>query len=76
MPYMLIAQQEKKMVIENLDLKYDHYSKIAQAMWENPELGFFEVNSSALLQKELENAGFTTSTIFYANSSPILISRY
>jgi aminobenzoyl-glutamate utilization protein B len=60
-PRLLIAQQEKKIVIQSLDSKYDHYSKIAQSIWENPELGFLEVNSSALLQNELENAGFTIS---------------
>lgn len=57
-PCLLIAQQEKMLVIKGLDYKFDHYSKIAQSIWENPEVGYLEFNSSSLLQKELEKEGF------------------
>lgn len=56
-PAVLLAQT-KEDVISALDDHYAHYAAIAQHMWENPELGYQEENSVALLQQELENAGF------------------
>ncbi len=57
-PNLLFAQNNKQEIIKDLDLKYEHYSKIAQKMWNNPELGYLEKQSVALLIKELKNEGF------------------
>lgn len=51
----LFAQDE---VLQKLDAKADFYGDIARQLWSNPELGYLETNSSALLQKTLSDAGF------------------
>lgn len=51
----LMAQED---VIQKLESSKDFYAKIAQQIWSNPELGYLETESSALLQKTLEDAGF------------------
>ena len=50
------AQEEE--VLKKLDSKSDFYGKIAHQIWSNPELGYLETESSALLQKTLTDAGF------------------
>ncbi|MCL4163451.1 UNVERIFIED_CONTAM: hypothetical protein GTU68_059843, partial [Idotea baltica] len=42
-----------------LEGKKDQYAAIAKQIWSNPELGYLEENSSALLQKTLKDAGFS-----------------
>lgn len=54
----LIAQED---VLKKLDSKADFYGDIARQIWANPELGYLETNSSALLQKTLADAGFKVS---------------
>ncbi len=51
----LFAQDE---VLKKLDSKAEFYGDIAKQIWNNPELGYLETNSSALLQKTLSDAGF------------------
>lgn len=51
----LFGQEE---VLKKLDSKADFYGDIARQIWANPELGYLETNSSALLQKTLADAGF------------------
>jgi len=46
-------------VLSGLESKTDHYTAIAQQIWNFHELGYQETKSSALLQKELTGAGFT-----------------
>ena len=41
-----------------LDVKQLEYKKIAMQIWDNAEVGFKEVKSSALLQQTLQAAGF------------------
>lgn len=53
------AQKKEKDILESLDAKVADYSKIAHHIWENPELGYLEENSSKLLQQTLKDAGFT-----------------
>ena len=53
------AQNDKSEVLDLLQSKQGHYTSIAKTLWENPELGYLETNSSALLQKELKDQGFT-----------------
>lgn len=54
----LNAQKKEKDVLSKLDGKKDEYAAIAKQIWSNPELGYLEENSSALLQKTLKDAGF------------------
>jgi aminobenzoyl-glutamate utilization protein B len=49
---------EKKLIISELDKKYDKYSKVAQTIWDYAELAFLESKSSLLLQSQLKEAGF------------------
>ena len=46
-------------VLGTLDTKRDHYGDIAKQIWTFAEVGYQEQRSSALLQSELSNAGFT-----------------
>ncbi|GAB5525623.1 MAG: M20 family metallopeptidase [Roseivirga sp.] len=55
----LNAQKKEKDVLNKLDAKKDEYAAIAKQIWSNPELGYLEENSSALLQKTLKDAGFS-----------------
>lgn len=55
-PLFSFSQEEK--VLKNLDMKADFYGDIAMELWNNPELGYLETKSSALLQKTLSDAGF------------------
>lgn len=76
------AQKDKKQIMDQLDAKKDHYTSIAKALWENPELGYLEENSSALLQQELAKEGFviekgvagipTAFTATYGSGSPVI----
>ncbi len=49
------AQEE---VLKKLDSKADFYGDLAMKIWSNPELGYLETQSSALLQQTLKDAGF------------------
>ncbi len=49
---------EKKLIISELDKKYDKYSDVAQTIWGYAELAFLESKSSLLLQTQLKEAGF------------------
>ncbi|MDR7130967.1 aminobenzoyl-glutamate utilization protein B [Algoriphagus sp. 4150] len=51
------AQEQE--ILSALDSKADFYGSIAMQIWSNPELGYLEIESSALLQKTLTDAGFT-----------------
>lgn len=55
----LNAQKKEKDVLSKLDGKKNEYAAIAKQIWSNPELGYLEENSSALLQKTLKDEGFT-----------------
>jgi len=50
--------QTKDDVLRALDAKQDHYTAIARELWENPELGYLESDTVALLKAELEKEGF------------------
>jgi aminobenzoyl-glutamate utilization protein B len=54
----IFAQNE---VLTKLDAKADFYGDIARQIWANPELGYLETSSSALLQKTLSDAGFNVT---------------
>ena len=46
-------------MLTSLDAQADHYAGVAKQIWGFAEVGFMEVKSTALLQSELKNAGFT-----------------
>ncbi|MHA7130120.1 amidohydrolase [Algoriphagus namhaensis] len=56
LPLVISAQEQS--VITTLEQKEAFYHDIAMQLWNNPELGYLETESSALLQKTLEDAGF------------------
>jgi len=45
-------------VISTLDSYAQRQAELGQQLWQQPELGYLEHASSALLQKELQQAGF------------------
>lgn len=78
----LSSQKTKKDVLKSLDSKSEMYGDISQQIWNLAEMGYQEQKSSALLQKTLEDAGFTIKkgvagipTAFiaeYGSGSPIV----
>jgi aminobenzoyl-glutamate utilization protein B len=58
----LLAQKTKPEILKNLDSKVDQYSSIAKKIWTYAEVGYQEVQSSALLQQTLKDAGFTVQS--------------
>ncbi len=73
---------DKSAIIDQIEEGYATYEKIAKELWENPELGYLEENSAALLQKSLANAGFTVEkglagmptafTATYGSGTPVI----
>ena len=62
-------------VLKKLDSKSDFYGQIAHQIWSNPELGYLETESSALLQKTLSDAGFKV-TAGVANIPTAFVAEY
>ncbi|WP_276391199.1 amidohydrolase [Eudoraea chungangensis] len=52
------AQKDTKAILESLDSNKDNYAALAQELWMNPELGYLENQSAALIIAELEKEGF------------------
>lgn len=81
-PQNLAGQTVNADVVRALDARYAHYTDIANELWENPELGYLEENSVAVLQHELESAGFvvakgvagipTAFTASYGSGKPVI----
>ncbi|WP_394330713.1 amidohydrolase [Maribacter forsetii] len=76
------AQKSEKDIIKNLEQKSAEYGIIAQNIWEFAEMGYQEEQSSGLLQKTLQDAGFSIKkgvagipTAFiaeYGSGSPVI----
>ncbi len=76
------AQKSEKEIIKNLEQKSETYGTIAQNIWEFAEMGYQENQSSGLLQKTLQDAGFSIKkgvagipTAFiaeYGNGTPVI----
>lgn len=86
------AQKKKTVAPNNEPLKtesmkmidggYDQYKQVALQIWENAELGYKEVKSSALLQETLKKEGFaveagvaeipTAFVATYGSGSPVI----
>lgn len=48
-------------VIDAVNARADHFGKLSRQIWENPEVGFQETKSAALLRDELKASGFRIS---------------
>nr|WP_036155774.1 amidohydrolase [Maribacter forsetii] len=80
--YSMNAQKSEKDIIKNLEQKSAEYGIIAQNIWEFAEMGYQEEQSSGLLQKTLQDAGFSIKkgvagipTAFiaeYGSGSPVI----
>ncbi len=78
-PFLAFSQGN---VLKKLDDKANFYTDIAMQLWNNPELGYLENESSALLQQTLADAGFqveagvadipTAFVAEYGSGSPII----
>ncbi|MDE0478911.1 MAG: amidohydrolase [Gammaproteobacteria bacterium] len=55
------AQDDKDRVAQAIDANAEHYGEIAQRIWDFAEVGYLENESSALLQRQLADAGFEIS---------------
>ena len=53
------AAPAKQRITSSLDARFAHYTAVANQIWSFAEVGYQEKQSSALLQSELRNAGFT-----------------
>jgi len=51
--------REKQEIINEIESRKDQYGSIALKIWEHPELGYHETQSSQLLISTLESEGFT-----------------
>lgn len=60
--FVCSAQTKAKDILGDLDKKSDTYGQIAQQIWEFAEMGYQEVKSAELLQKTLEDEGFSINT--------------
>lgn len=79
---LLTAQKKTNQIINDLEQKSGMYSEIAMEIWELAEMGFLEEKSSLLLQKTLNDEGFTIQsgvagipTAFiaeYGSGSPVI----
>ena len=76
------SRSQEKEIIDQLDKKSAQYAEIAHNIWELAEMGYLEVESSALLQKTLSDEGFqikegvagipTAFVAEYGNGSPVI----
>jgi aminobenzoyl-glutamate utilization protein B len=54
----VLAQDAKDQLASFIDAHADSYAQVAQEIWDLAEVGYMEYESSALLQKQLSDAGF------------------
>ncbi|WP_031426262.1 amidohydrolase [Flavimarina sp. Hel_I_48] len=76
------AQDNKAKILKQIDAKATEYGEIAHKIWSLAEMGYKEEKSTVLLQKTLEDEGFTVSkgvagmpTAFvasYGSGSPVI----
>lgn len=52
------AMTQQVSILESLDSKTEFYADISHQIWSHPELGYLEEESSNLLQKTIQDAGF------------------
>ena len=76
------SQSKYKAILSDIDQKEASYTHIAQQIWSFAEMGYQEEQSSALLQKTLQNEGFqveagvadipTAFVASYGSGSPVI----
>ncbi|PZX60064.1 amidohydrolase [Hydrotalea sandarakina] len=83
-PMVTMAQNSplKQTALTDLQGQYNHYKNVELQIWNFAEVGYKEVKSSALLQQQLKDAGFTVDagvagipTAFvatYGNGKPVI----
>lgn len=59
LPATTVAQDGKSFVSRAIEERAAQYGRLAQEIWDLAEVGYLEERSSALLQQELQAAGFT-----------------
>src|SRR4051812_18253619 len=52
------AADDHDSVLHSMDAQAARYKDLSRKIWENPELGYKETRSAALLESELRKAGF------------------
>jgi aminobenzoyl-glutamate utilization protein B len=57
-----VGQDGRSAVLASIDQRSGTYASLAQAIWDLAEVGYLEERSSALLQAELKQAGFSIET--------------
>jgi aminobenzoyl-glutamate utilization protein B len=58
LPCAAVGEPARHQDIALVDQRAAHFSAASKAIWDHPELGYQEDESSALLQRELASAGF------------------
>ncbi|HEY0263534.1 MAG TPA: amidohydrolase [Granulicella sp.] len=58
----LAQQPDHKQILSLVDAHAAEFSHVSRQIWDNPELGYHETKSSALLQDELKKYGFTVQS--------------
>ncbi|NKI31890.1 M20 family metallopeptidase [Croceivirga thetidis] len=69
------GQKDKSSALSKIDAKKETYTAIADKIWGFAEMGYQEVQSTALLQETLENEGFTI-TSGVANIPTAFVAEY
>jgi len=54
----LLHADDRLALIQSIDARYDEHQAIAMEIWDLAELGYLEVQSTALLQEKLSEQGF------------------
>lgn len=72
---MALSALAQEKVLKSLDEKAAFYGEIAKQIWSNPELGYLEAESSALLQRTLQEAGFKV-TVGVAEIPTAFVAEY
>lgn len=72
---MALSALAQEKVLKSLDEKAAFYGEIAKQIWSNPELGYLEAESSALLQRTLQDAGFKV-TVGVAEIPTAFVAEY
>lgn len=72
---MALSALAQEKVLKSLDDKAAFYGDIAKQIWSNPELGYLEAESSALLQRILQEAGFKV-TVGVAEIPTAFVAEY
>ena len=59
LPCVAVAEPARHQdILQLVDQRAAHFSATSKAIWDHPELGYHEEQSSALLQRELASVGF------------------